>query len=71
VGLTVENEDFLECIGGNMMFFLGAPPGYSPALNPDEGRQYMKCVCLKNVCCHDMNELKKHVKKARRTVRSP
>lgn len=46
-------------------------PAYSPDLNPDEGVwQYLKCVCLKNVCCKDLGHLKRELKRAIRTLRS-
>jgi transposase len=40
-------------------------PGYSPDLNPQEGVwSYLKRVELKNLCCHDLSELKRELKKA-------
>jgi len=40
-------------------------PGYAPDLNPIEGIwQYLKQVELKNVCCHDLNELWYELRKA-------
>ena len=46
-------------------------PPYSPDLNPDEGIwQYLKCVCLKNICCKDLTHLKRELKRAIRTLRS-
>lgn len=40
-------------------------PGYAPDLNPSEGIwQYLKQVELKNVCCHDLAELKHELRKA-------
>jgi transposase len=40
-------------------------PGYAPDLNPIEGIwQYLKQVELKNVCCHDLDELKDEIRKA-------
>jgi transposase len=40
-------------------------PGYAPDLNPIEGIwQYLKHVELKNVCCHDLAELKQELRKA-------
>lgn len=40
-------------------------PGYAPELNPDEGVwQYLKCVLLKNICCKEIRELKKILRKA-------
>lgn len=46
-------------------------PPYSPDLNPDEGVwHYLKCVCLKNVCCQDISSLKKELKRAISILRS-
>lgn len=40
-------------------------PGYAPDLNPIEGVwQYLKHVELKNVCCHDLEELYDELRKA-------
>jgi transposase len=40
-------------------------PGYAPDLNPIEGIwQYLKHVELKNVCCHDLEELYGELRKA-------
>jgi transposase len=40
-------------------------PGYAPDLNPDEGVWgYLKTVELANVCCHDLAELRYHLRKA-------
>ncbi|MDR2161460.1 MAG: transposase [Desulfovibrio sp.] len=46
-------------------------PPYSPDLNPNEGVwQYLKCVCLKNVSCQDIRNLKKELKGAISILRS-
>jgi len=46
-------------------------PGYSPDLNPAEGIwQYLKCVCLKNICCLNLRHLKKELKRAISIFRS-
>jgi transposase len=40
-------------------------PGYSPDLNPQEGVwSYLKRVELRNLCCHDLTELKQELRKA-------
>ncbi len=40
-------------------------PGYAPDLNPIEGIwQHLKQVELKNVCCHDQDELRLELDKA-------
>jgi transposase len=57
--------------GGSKRIQLESLPAYSPDLNPDEGVwQYLKCVCLKNICCQDLKQLKKALQKAIRTLRS-
>ncbi len=51
-------KDFLAA-GGAKRIHLEQLPGYAPDLNPDEGIwQYLKRVELKNVCCHDLAELR-------------
>jgi len=38
-------------------------PGYAPDLNPDEGVwDYLKYVELRNLCCHDLDELRQEVR---------
>jgi len=40
-------------------------PSYAPELNPDEGVwNYLKRVELKNLCCHDLPELRSELRKA-------
>lgn len=40
-------------------------PGYAPELNPDEGVwNYLKNVELRNLCCHDLQELRRELRKA-------
>ena len=51
--------------GGGKRIHLERLPSYAPDLNPDEGVwQYLKCVCLKNICCPDLKSLKKEVSRA-------
>jgi transposase len=45
-------------------------PGYAPDLNPDEGVwNYLKRVELANVCCRDLQELRRQLIRARERVR--
>ena len=63
-------KDFLKN-GGSKRIHLELLPPYSPDLNPDEGVwQYLKCVCLKNVCCRDLKHLRNELNKAIRVLRS-
>jgi transposase len=40
-------------------------PSYAPDLNPDEGVwQYLKSVELRNLCCHDLSELRRALRLA-------
>lgn len=40
-------------------------PGYAPDLNPDEGVwRYLKRVELANLCCRDLDELRRELRKA-------
>lgn len=40
-------------------------PGYAPDLNPDEGVwNYLKNVEMRNLCCHDLKELRHECRKA-------
>jgi transposase len=45
--------------GGAERIHLERLPAYAPDLNPDEGIwQYLKHVELRNVCCHNLDELR-------------
>lgn len=45
-------------------------PGYAPDLNADEGIwQYLKRVELRNVCCHDLAELRRELGRAVKRLR--
>jgi len=45
-------------------------PGYAPELNPAEGVwQYLKHVELKNLCCHNLRELRDELRKAIERIR--
>jgi len=45
-------------------------PGYTPDLNPDEGVwNYVKRVELANVCCSDLQEVRRQLIRARERVR--
>ncbi len=51
--------------GGARRLHLAQLPSYAPDLNPDEGVwNYLKRVELKNVCCHDVPELRTELRKA-------
>lgn len=51
--------------GGTKRIHLAQLPSYAPDLNPDEGVwNYLKRVELKNVCCHDLHELRTELCKA-------
>ncbi len=51
--------------GGARRIHLERLPGYAPDLNPDEGVwRFLKHVELKNLCCHDLDELHVQVRKA-------
>ncbi len=51
--------------GGARRIHLAQLPSYAPDLNPDEGVwNYLKRVELKNVCCHDLPELRTELRKA-------
>lgn len=40
-------------------------PSYAPDLNPDEGVwNYLKNVEMRNLCCHDLHELRRELRKA-------
>lgn len=45
-------------------------PGYAPDLNADEGIwNYLKRVELRNVCCHDLAELRRELRRATTRLR--
>jgi transposase len=45
-------------------------PGYAPDLNPDEGIwNYLKRVEVAKICCHDLQELRMQVIRARERLR--
>ena len=51
--------------GGAARVYLAQLPSYAPELNPDEGTwHYLKNVELKNVCCHNLDELRDELRKA-------
>jgi len=53
------------CEGGARRIHLAQFPSYAPDLNPDEGVwNYLKRVELKNVCCHNLSELRAELRKA-------
>ena len=57
-------KDFLR-EGGTKRIHLAQLPSYAPDLNPDEGVwNYLKRVELKNVCCHNLCELRTELRKA-------
>ena len=51
--------------GGAQRLHLAQLPSYAPELNPDEGVwNYLKRVELRNLCCHDLPELRRELRKA-------
>ena len=59
-----EVKEFLRQ-GATQRVYLARLPGYAPDLNPDEGVwNYLKRVELKNLCCHNLNELHSELRKA-------
>lgn len=57
--------------GASERIWLESLPPYAPDLNPDEGVwQYLKCGCLKNICCPGLKELKKEFQKGVSKLRS-
>lgn len=57
-------KDFLRQ-GAARRLYLAQLPSYAPELNPDEGVwNYLKNVELKNLCCHDLQELWDELRKA-------
>jgi transposase len=62
-------KDFLKR-GAARRLHLEQLPGYAPDLNPDEGVwNYLKRVELANVCCSDLQELRRQLIRARERVR--
>ena len=62
-------KDFLRR-GAARRLHLEQLPGYAPDLNPDEGVwNYLKRVELANVCCSDLQELRRQLIRARERVR--
>jgi transposase len=56
--------------GGAARILLEQLPGYAPDLNPDDGIwQYLKQVELKNICCHDLAELRYELRLATARLR--
>lgn len=57
-------KDFLSD-GATQRIHLERLPGYAPDLNPDEGVwNYLKNVELRNLCCHDLPELRQQLRRA-------
>ena len=45
-------------------------PGYAPELNPDEGIwKHLKYVELKNMCCRNLSEMRRELRKAKERLR--
>jgi len=62
-------KDFLKR-GASKRLHLERLPGYAPDLNLDEGIwNYLKRVELANSCCHDLNELRTALIRARERLR--
>jgi len=62
-------KDFLSR-GAARRIHLERLPGYAPDLNPTEGVwQYLKYVELRNLCCHDLSELRYELRKAAARLR--
>jgi transposase len=62
-------KDFLAA-GAAARIHLERLPGYAPELNPDEGIwQYLKRVELKNLVCHDLDELRYELRLATARLR--
>lgn len=62
-------KGFLKTEQGKRIWLEPLPP-YAPDLNPDEGIwRYLKRVELKNVCCHDLDELHEELIKATARLR--
>lgn len=57
-------KDFLAQ-GAAQRLHLERLPGYAPDLNPDEGVwHYLKSVELRNLCCHNLSELRRALRLA-------
>lgn len=57
-------KDFLHQ-GASQRVYLAQFPSYAPELNPDEGVwNYLKRVELRNLCCHNLPELRSELRKA-------
>ncbi len=62
-------KEFLEG-GAAFRLKLERLPGYAPELNPDEGIwKHLKYVELKNVCCRNLSELRRELRKAKERLR--
>ena len=62
-------KDFLRQ-GGAQRLYLAQLPSYAPELNPDEGVwNYLKRVELRNLCCHNLHELRLELRKAIKRLR--
>jgi len=62
-------KDFLAN-GGGERIHLERLPSYAPELNPTEGIwHYLKGVELKNVCCHDLVQLRRELRLATARLR--
>jgi transposase len=62
-------KDFLRQ-GAAQRIHLERLPGYAPDLNPDEGIwHYLKQVEMKNLCCHNLDELHHELRKAAARLR--
>jgi transposase len=62
-------KDFLRQ-GAAQRIHLERLPGYAPDLNPDEGIwRYLKQVEMKNLCCHNLHELRYELRKATARLR--
>lgn len=62
-------KEFLED-GAACRLKLERLAGYAPELNPDEGIwKHLKYVELKNVCCRNLSELRRELRKAKERLR--
>ncbi len=62
-------KEFLEG-GAASRLKLERLPGYAPELNPDEGIwKHLKYVELRNVCCRNLSELRRELRKAKERLR--